>query len=326
MIKDQLSILIPTYNRWDILAKTLARTLSQLPPGFTVKIVNNASTSGGREQVEAVIANYPDVCVKIVDNRANIGGDANILRCVELCETPHVIILGDDDYLRPDAFLRISSYFEGDAQYGWIHFFMPQRYKPNFPCDIEFDDPYGIVAESGNWAELLFISTTVFSRDLLLQGFDLAQRHQGTFSSHLIAVLKGWDAWVKKAGCAGDYKFVMSSQTIIETWDHGEQLYNNINLYQGMPQLQSVFSSSFGQSRLIKRAVRGMTKYVFKPRVLGKNLAHLVWHEGGEKGWLCYRGIQGGLRYMIGFRSLYYRLYYPLLIAVVALARLFKRT
>ena len=326
MIKDQLSILIPTYNRWPVLAQTLERTLSILPDGFTVTILNNASTIPGREDVEAVIGRFAQVRCQIVDHPANIGGDAHILRCVEHCETPYLMILGDDDYLQLDAIEKIESYLGSNEKIGWINFLVERRYKPLYKVDQTFSDPYEMVAAFDNWAELLFISTTVFSRDLMRKGLEQAQRYQVTHSSHLIAVLKGWEAWQRANTDEQPFKFVMSAKAIIDSGGHGEPHYNNITLYQGMPYLRIVFGNNAARSLVIRSAVRGGTLYVFKPRVLGKNLVQLAWREGAGKAWSAYWGLLGGMYYMIGLRSIYYKIYYPLQIATISFARLFKRT
>ena len=94
-IEDKLTIVIATYNR----AKLLAKTLSQLTlsPIKDCKIVvqNNHST----DETEKVFNSFK-TCFSnfhLVTHPINIGGNANLIRSSEYCTTEYMWILADDD-------------------------------------------------------------------------------------------------------------------------------------------------------------------------------------------------------------------------------------
>lgn len=95
----KLEICIPTFNRPANLQRTLARLLPQLRDDVGIAILDNCS--------EPPVEPLNDERVRLIRNRVNIGGDANILRCFEACEADYMWLLGDDDAVASDAVDRI---------------------------------------------------------------------------------------------------------------------------------------------------------------------------------------------------------------------------
>src|SRR5574341_2183179 len=91
----KLTIAIPTYNRNEVLAENLPLLLKQLTLECYVLIIDNASRIPVVETVGPMLELYPRERWRIVRNRANVGGGANVLRCFELCETAGLWILSD---------------------------------------------------------------------------------------------------------------------------------------------------------------------------------------------------------------------------------------
>lgn len=98
-----LTIAIPTYNRNEILAENLSLLLPQMGPQCGLLILDNASPRPVEETLAPLLAQYPDARVEIVRHPHNIGANANILRCFEVCRTDWIWALSDDDTPRPDA-------------------------------------------------------------------------------------------------------------------------------------------------------------------------------------------------------------------------------
>lgn len=103
MTEFELTVAIPTYNRNELLSRHLAKLLPQLGAGCRLLVVDNCSPTPVQETLAPLLREFPAVPVEIVRNRANIGANANILRCLERCETPYIWIIGDDDDVKPDA-------------------------------------------------------------------------------------------------------------------------------------------------------------------------------------------------------------------------------
>lgn len=101
-----LTVAIPTFNRNAILFESLAPLLPQLEreaERVCLLIIDNASPAPVEETLAPLWQQFPHVSVRFVRNRYNVGANANILRCFELCDTPWVWTLGDDDDIRPEA-------------------------------------------------------------------------------------------------------------------------------------------------------------------------------------------------------------------------------
>lgn len=99
----RLTIAIPTYDRISLLQESLRWLLPQLTAECELLIVDNASPSPVEESVTPLLREFPRLQSRIVRNRVNIGGGANILRCFELCETEWMWLLGDDDRVSAGA-------------------------------------------------------------------------------------------------------------------------------------------------------------------------------------------------------------------------------
>lgn len=92
---NQISVVIPTFNRLKSLQITIDALLPQMHEGWDVLILDNCSD-------EPVISslNIPfefRKYVKVVRNIVNIGGNSNILRSLEYAVGEWVWVLGDDD-------------------------------------------------------------------------------------------------------------------------------------------------------------------------------------------------------------------------------------
>jgi glycosyltransferase involved in cell wall biosynthesis len=98
-----LTIAIPTFNRNQILLESLKHLLPQLTPECRLLIIDNCSPTPVAQTLEPLLRQYPQVAVEIVRNPVNIGANPNIMRCFEVCETPWLWVLGDDDTPCPDA-------------------------------------------------------------------------------------------------------------------------------------------------------------------------------------------------------------------------------
>lgn len=96
-----LTIAIPTYNHHDLLLNQLNILLPQLTDQISLFILDNHNEPSVKEYLELNNFTYPNL--KIIRNSVNIGGDANICRCFEICETDWLWVLSDNDYLKPDA-------------------------------------------------------------------------------------------------------------------------------------------------------------------------------------------------------------------------------
>lgn len=99
----RLTIAIPTFDRNEILQKHVAALVPQLNSDVRLVIFDNASAQPVEATLKGVLNDYASADVRIVRHRSNIGSSANVMRCIETCETPWLWVLGDDDRPLPDA-------------------------------------------------------------------------------------------------------------------------------------------------------------------------------------------------------------------------------
>lgn len=95
----KLTIAIPTYNRPTALKETLSKLLPQLQNDVYCKliVIDNCSDIPAQQIVDELGISLPDFRFLIIRNSVNIGMGANIMRCFELCESPWLWVLSDDD-------------------------------------------------------------------------------------------------------------------------------------------------------------------------------------------------------------------------------------
>lgn len=97
MLKDELEIIIITYNRKNKLKKTLQTLITENSPikDFNITILDNASDDGTNELCEAFCKEYTNF--KYIRNKYNIGISGNTIRAFELASKKWLWILCDDD-------------------------------------------------------------------------------------------------------------------------------------------------------------------------------------------------------------------------------------
>jgi glycosyltransferase involved in cell wall biosynthesis len=136
-----LTIAIPTYNRNERLNKSLRLLLPQLQEHVSfcrLLLLDNCSPTPIADTLPAVLGDFPQVQYQIVRNKQNIGANANILRCFELCETEWIWCLSDDDPVLPDALATIRQHVEAHPDCIYFNFpFDGARQQIYFTTGIE---------------------------------------------------------------------------------------------------------------------------------------------------------------------------------------------
>lgn len=92
----RISICIPTYNRSDLLKKTLISVLRQTVRPYEVIVADNCS----EDDSEAVAKSFPGIVY--YRNEKNLGLAGNSNRCIQLAKGDFVTILHSDDLIAPD--------------------------------------------------------------------------------------------------------------------------------------------------------------------------------------------------------------------------------
>jgi len=98
-----LSIVIPTYNRNEVLRRNLPILMRQLTSNVELMILDNASPRPVAQDIAVILSEYPYHPVQVVRHRVNLGASANILRSFEIANALWLWILGDDDVVTDTA-------------------------------------------------------------------------------------------------------------------------------------------------------------------------------------------------------------------------------
>ena len=114
-MRKTLTIAIPVYERGEFFREALESALHQTLP-VNILVLDNASQAFDFKQV---IEEYKSPTIAYHRNPVNLGAHGNLNRCIELCPTPYVLILHDDDVLERDYVEFFSRNFEPAVDFYW---------------------------------------------------------------------------------------------------------------------------------------------------------------------------------------------------------------
>lgn len=114
--KPFFSIVIPTYNRSNLLKVAIEITLLQTFRDFELIISNNCSTDNTRE----VVKSFKDKRIRYFENEKNIGGEANMKKAISYARGTYVFTMGDDDFMLFENTLEKIKKLLDEKKYGFI--------------------------------------------------------------------------------------------------------------------------------------------------------------------------------------------------------------
>ncbi|MET0107023.1 MAG: glycosyltransferase [Sedimenticola sp.] len=108
-----VTVAIPTFNRLELLKRSVESVMQQSYKSFEILISDNASSDGTREYLQTLV----DPRVKIFLNDQNIGMAANWEKCLHHASGDYFLLMSDDDALiQHDALEKLVSGFEVDTK------------------------------------------------------------------------------------------------------------------------------------------------------------------------------------------------------------------
>lgn len=109
MTAPLFSILIPSYNRPELLVATIESVLGQAERDFELIVSDDASPRG--PEISAVVRRFEsDNRFKFVPQPRNLGWSDNRNALLKLAKAEFVLLLGDDDLLLPHALSILADY------------------------------------------------------------------------------------------------------------------------------------------------------------------------------------------------------------------------
>ena len=99
-----LTIAIPTYNRCNLLCRSLDSVMEQIEEGVEILVSDNGSTDDTQTVMKKYCEKYN---VHHFRNSENLGMDKNFLNCFQKANGEYIQFLSDDDILLPEALHKI---------------------------------------------------------------------------------------------------------------------------------------------------------------------------------------------------------------------------
>ena len=185
-----LSIFIPTFNRPDALLMTVRTIAPQLTATTRLVIIDNCCDTPVQSMLsDSVLPNRE--YIQIRRNRANIGGNANICRCLEEAESEWVWVIGDDDPIVnsavADALTLIGQAADDCLYIGFAHAGIPGGSQV-----IKSLDRFLALSARGV-GDILFITTGIFRVGTMQRNIHFAHQWASTCAPHLTLLLSHWE-------------------------------------------------------------------------------------------------------------------------------------
>lgn len=116
--EPKVSILIPVYNRADIVQETLDSAVNQTYKNTEVVVFDNRSTDNTYEVITEYAAKHP--CVRAYQNERNLGPALNWQRCLDRATGQYVKILWSDDLIGPTFVEKCLPFLVDNDDVGFV--------------------------------------------------------------------------------------------------------------------------------------------------------------------------------------------------------------
>ncbi|ENK0837471.1 glycosyltransferase [Clostridium botulinum] len=108
----KLTVVMTTYNREEFIGCAIKSVLNQTYQDFHFIILDNCST----DNTEQVVKSFNNSRIKYIKNKENIGFVGNINKAFKMCDTEYLIVVHDDDVLKPDLLEKEVSILDNNSK------------------------------------------------------------------------------------------------------------------------------------------------------------------------------------------------------------------
>lgn len=231
-----LEIIIPTWNRFKYLERTLSQFANSPFKNCKITIIDNASTDNTPQVCEKYKNIFPNL--RIIRNNKNIGLSANILRCYEIAEEKYMWLVGDNDnWDFSDCFEVINAIEESEFDLIFI--------QGNDKTDLRkttihelHEKGYGnnIIGLMGTISAYI-LKTELFTSECLQEGYNIAK--------YLYPQL----AFMKKA-CDENFSVFISSKRMRIADVNPSVSYNTLELVNGWVSSNLILEKKYAKELL----------------------------------------------------------------------------
>ena len=228
-----LTIGIPTYNRPNSIVKTVRALLPQLNDLVVLRVWDNCSDI----PVVDLFTEEEKKKFTIARNKANIGGDANIAGCIYHASTKWVWTLGDDDIPNNEAVKTILYYIETFPQELYFKFGSTIDRETNCLQDL---------AEMCRiryfYSNLLFISNSVYNRDLLCNEIVDYYTNISFMNGQVVFLLKHLEK--KDERCLFVSKNILMEHGMDIGWNYNTVIKRSLYIMELFPSQRKLFNKT----------------------------------------------------------------------------------
>jgi uncharacterized membrane protein len=183
MLLESLSIMIPTYNRYDKLINAL-EILAKNQNITRVKkitIIDNATENKTFLDIPENLRKMKNL--DFIKNPTNLGLSGNLIKCFECCTTEWMWILGDDDIPHLDAIARIDV-----MDFDFINFnsHIHKRQKSIHGTGLK-----SFISDLDNYSNCLFISASIYRLSKFKKYLNYGINNTNTLAPHIPVILRG---------------------------------------------------------------------------------------------------------------------------------------
>ena len=181
---QKLEPVLITYNRSENLHNTLNAFIKAGLNDITLHVLDNASTDNTKEVVSNVRNNWPNLTYH--RNQYNIGGNANIMRAIEISSSEYSWIIGDDDewFLEDLSELKaVLQNAQADViRLGWL---VSEKSRGQYAEAIQL-----VKNDQLFFASVSMISATIVRRSIITKSLPYAYMAIGDSYPQLISILR----------------------------------------------------------------------------------------------------------------------------------------
>jgi len=278
-MKNELTIVIPTYNRKTRLLSTLQSIFLQDTKTIEKVIVIDNNSNYDVQEVLNLFENDKLVLVK---NPFNTGMIGNLTNSYLYCKTKWMWLLSDDDDVHVNSIEKINNYIKISADVSSVRFVdiytIQHEIKPMFDvnCIESFIDYYDKVGKKG---ELMFMSNAIYNLDILNPFFRYSYTFSYTYIPHLVLTLFALNKG-NKVRIVDDKIVTFKDSESGSGWDALE-VYLGISTFSHLPlelnkyykrKLLSLFTS-MNYKQLFFVVLKNYSDYnILRYRLINKNL------------------------------------------------------
>jgi glycosyltransferase involved in cell wall biosynthesis len=176
-----LTITIPTYNRPNFIQSQIRKLLPQLDQRVKLVVYDNCSNPS----VESYFTDIELEKFTIIKNKVNVGGDANIARCFENCDTKWLWTLSDDDIVKENAVELVLNKIKTNSEVVFLNFCLGLSFETKgfFEFSNKFSSPTV-------FSSSFTMSSCVYNMEKLQSNLEFYYNNLSSMMGTIILVLK----------------------------------------------------------------------------------------------------------------------------------------